>query len=156
MQRNAVLKAAQRCILYWEQHSTRCHSPQNSNAAVLLICVEWSCIVRSMSSNTVCHIPQNALHTNPVPVHERKGRTQFMLLCLYYVQSPNSWSRMRHRATAQYYEVQLWIHELRQPVFWQPCSATLGQCIEKIPPGLQPEFPTNHSLNNKSRKFSYT
>ena len=29
MQRNAVLRAAQRCILYWEQHSTKCHNPQN-------------------------------------------------------------------------------------------------------------------------------
>ena len=89
MQRNVVLKAAQRCILYWEQHSTRCYSPQDWNVAVRLSCVEWSCTERNMSSNTVCHIPHNALHTNSVRVHERRGRIKFMLLLL----SPNSWSR---------------------------------------------------------------
>ena len=83
MQRNAVLRAAQRCILYWEQHSTKCHNPQNwKQLYYVLSCIESSCIESSMSSNTVCHIPQNALHSNPVPVHERKGRTQFMLLCI--------------------------------------------------------------------------
>ena len=95
-----------------------------------------------MSSNTVCHIPQNALHTNPMPIHERRGRIQFMILLL----SPNtqqSDSAVSSGAVTRQPKGRTGQRE--EKVYRSVTFSELGQtCLMHHSPGLSLEKTSHH------------